>query len=1303
MPFFSFPFLKLVSFTLSCIKSVQNKIVQTVQRITSGSESSRPAVPSTGQEKVQRPEGLGSGLNGSKSNNEEPVPRTTVATMQAYRPYAMDPIEEVDDEGSSIMGPESTISSLVTSTTQPNSYLSSSIGSSLSCAPPSPTLTRSSSLSSGSSFLSTRSSFLGLSGSGTSEKFSNFIWDFSGRRRFQEASALHSILNPHVITAEQRPMSLPTPPATPIYSGANNFPVGDEDDVMSTITVSGSSSETRELVDQFAFIAAAAEEKKKKRVKVIGKDQSGITIQGTYWNQEDTWKEAERENMTAVCLEQWSREGTDKQPENGVTFRIAMNNGVPLDVLEWLKGVTTVMEGCARGLRGELESEDTLWSLVVEMNQRKIFDDIIKRFYQPLKKPEDIEPLSVHIITSRIVPILQQYAAVTGSKSLGQAVSVRDGANCLTRVHKLCERIVEQGHRGDIRLWKELLIQCYHLRRSRTFRAFLFSFQDGYELFRTIQKLGRYRIATQALIDAVRARPQQFLNVEVQAVQPPTYYDLNASIYPDADLRTYLRSILNTWRITTVSKENFEQIRGQFRERCADTPVVHAEMQLVKYYEENPKAQQPTLIGCGKKPCQLCVRFIHLHGKFSVEKTHARISHRWAVPNMRNISPESAEKIGEVLENMAQEMEDSLREIISLGPEKKPKFREVSSSTFASRQDVVPKNAGSRQIADIQHVASWDSGFVDSPSSSSSVNYGRKYSSTETPPPLHRLYHPPPPIPHSPPPLRRRRGILNSLNERFRSQEILNSQTVPSSPSSIAHSMSLLDAEPSSPSSATQTHSMHRASSPTLGWSSRFQRHSIDSPSILRTSLDVPPTPPPDEDNEEIVMPPPIKNMQVYHGSPLSSCVSISEDDPETAPEQQDPSPASSRVSLRTTYNHPIQSRPGSLFSDRRTSRSSQSQSEFESCNQSIGHSRTNSSSSSGVYTLPYQDTIERKQVDVEIVDTTLPPNLDTIKPSGRLPTPPQQYNSIEGEPSSSLDPDDEALISSKPRQTRVTPPKNIPHIIISSTYNNHQKQHNYQGYSSTSSSLLSSLSSSLSSSSTLRSPYPPSLSRRHNRPRLPPAISTPSPPLTPPSPNLNNNPRQANNRLSTASTASTSTATSYSSTSSYLSTTSHIEIPMDPVDYDSDSTTTTTTSTTTTSSTTTGSILSRLRNRHRHRHSRPGTADAAVDGCGGSNRKSITGVKSFLLRAVNKQQRHPAGGGESVSWISLDIGEDLLRGSDRFEVTAQLLPMEKHRVGETARRGNGLVLSHEFDRDEDLLVLDIDFGEAVLRLNIYW
>ena len=118
---------------------------------------------------------------------------------------------------------------------------------------------------------------------------------------------------------------------------------------MSTITVEGGTTPTRHLVDQFAFIADAGVMKKK---KVMAKGKTGSrAIEGSYWGEDDEWRESERENMTAVCMEEWSRAGKRGRIETGVTFRVAMNSGVPADVLEWLKGIAAVMENFAKGCK----------------------------------------------------------------------------------------------------------------------------------------------------------------------------------------------------------------------------------------------------------------------------------------------------------------------------------------------------------------------------------------------------------------------------------------------------------------------------------------------------------------------------------------------------------------------------------------------------------------------------------------------------------------------------------------------------------------------------------------------------------------------------------------------------------------------------------------------------------------------------------------------------------------------------------------------------------------------------------------
>lgn len=1067
------------------------------------------------------------------------------------------------------------------------------------------------------------------------------------------------------------------------------------------------------------------------------------------------------------------------------------------------------------------------------MNSRKIYDDIIKRFYEPVSRTGEAGN-ALPTLTSRVLPILKQYSASTGSKLLGEAVSARDGATCLTKLHKLCERVVEQGRKVDQKLLKELLVQCFHLRRSRTFRAFLFSFQDGYELFRTIQKLGRYRIATQALIDAIRANPGQFNNVEVEPVQPPSSFDVNASIYPDADLKQYLRCLMNTWRITSISKESFEQMKGHFTDRCAELPVVHAEIQLIKYYEENPKEDQPTLIGCSKKPCQVCVRFIHLHGKFQVEKAHARISHRWAIPNIRCKHAETTEKISDILNTISREMEDSLKEIINLGPKEPPRqLREVTKgSTFLSPHDVVPisKNAGARIPVDIQHASSFDSGFVDSPNSSlasfdgATVKdwYGglngiasRDNSIAETPPPLHRLYHPPPPIPNSPPPLRRRRGSPGPLSEEYKIAETFGVRLRPVSTRTTARtSTTLVEGLPSPPPSSPpppipiipSSKLRERASSPTLGWNTRFPRHSIDSPETIGNSLIVPPTPPPEtereqggEEGEEVGPSQSIPNLQVYHGSQSSGLDEIPED-----PQPQNFNRTSTPLDPTFIFFQDRASRPRSVTSTNRSSAISPHRrlSRVASHQRFIPEPQSGSdisppltprnvdiNNSRPLHPQPYSDaggskrsSIERKTVDVEIIDSTSPHRnvVYDIDDIGRLPTPSHnlysRYQDRPHSPGRGKAPRSSLIPPELRQHLRHTPPVDIPHIVITSTSHPHNQHHLLRDqrpppqppetYYSPDSSYLSPTppSSSSSSNSLTSSAYTPSLSRRHNRLRLPPTGS-PSPPLTPPQPSvLAPDPDPPESDLSTTTATfsscsyfSNSTKSSYfsGSSGSYLSSssggsaataTSHISIPIGEALSSREREAESTLRDAYRSS-------SSLRQGYRTSSSRFRRSRGS-DGDGGGGRNTSyfqdirysgsrlsshfssivshppllpepPGLKSFLLRAVNKQQQqlHPAGGGECVSWINLDIGEDLLRGSERFEVSAQLLdPDKRNRRRDRDRdkaqgrdrdrgsvghygggEGNGLVLHHEYDRNADRLVLDIDFGGAVLRLKIYW
>lgn len=64
---------------------------------------------------------------------------------------------------------------------------------------------------------------------------------------------------------------------------------------------------------------------------------------------------------------------------------------------------------------------------------------------------------------------------------------------------------------------------------------------------------------------------------------------------------------------------------------------VHAEIQIVAYYEMNPTSLLPRVICSDKDACYLCNEFIKLHGKFYIPRTHGKLYPGWRVPPLATL------------------------------------------------------------------------------------------------------------------------------------------------------------------------------------------------------------------------------------------------------------------------------------------------------------------------------------------------------------------------------------------------------------------------------------------------------------------------------------------------------------------------------------------------------------------------------------------------------------------------------------------------------------------------------------------
>ncbi|OBT56679.1 hypothetical protein VE04_03553, partial [Pseudogymnoascus sp. 24MN13] len=60
---------------------------------------------------------------------------------------------------------------------------------------------------------------------------------------------------------------------------------------------------------------------------------------------------------------------------------------------------------------------------------------------------------------------------------------------------------------------------------------------------------------------------------------------------------------------------------------------VHAEIQLLFFYELHPHLRRPRIICSSKSACYLCNLFFSLHGVFHIHRSHGRLYEKWTLPD----------------------------------------------------------------------------------------------------------------------------------------------------------------------------------------------------------------------------------------------------------------------------------------------------------------------------------------------------------------------------------------------------------------------------------------------------------------------------------------------------------------------------------------------------------------------------------------------------------------------------------------------------------------------------------------------
>jgi hypothetical protein len=152
-----------------------------------------------------------------------------------------------------------------------------------------------------------------------------------------------------------------------------------------------------------------------------------------------------------------------------------------------------------------------------------------------------------------------------------------------------------------------------------------------------IFKLGRYSIASKALAQLAVEFPALFNPMIVEAVPAPpnTRFAMPKEASP---LTCVLRRVAGGREKEYISRLsriwNALDPEACFRGACSLNLVVHAEMQLVSFYDHNVQCTPSfRFIGVSKKSCYLCRMFLTTHPEsFNISSCHQKLYLAWIPP-----------------------------------------------------------------------------------------------------------------------------------------------------------------------------------------------------------------------------------------------------------------------------------------------------------------------------------------------------------------------------------------------------------------------------------------------------------------------------------------------------------------------------------------------------------------------------------------------------------------------------------------------------------------------------------------------
>lgn len=212
-----------------------------------------------------------------------------------------------------------------------------------------------------------------------------------------------------------------------------------------------------------------------------------------------------------------------------------------------------------------------------------------------------------------------------------------------------------------------IVITCQHVHARRILhqvlaRSRLLNPDAGAKIAVTITKLNRYFSVSRFLLQAAQ-KYSVFSRIRISVIsfRAPKL----ARMELDPTMAGVIDDLLEgPKRRTLTSKLHVESstaIHDCIRQGATLAVPVHAEIQLLFYYENSFSSVPPRIICSSKQACFLCNLFFKIHSRFIIPSTHGRLYEKWALPAAVKSMGENAEgNILTVLESFVSAIDNVL-------------------------------------------------------------------------------------------------------------------------------------------------------------------------------------------------------------------------------------------------------------------------------------------------------------------------------------------------------------------------------------------------------------------------------------------------------------------------------------------------------------------------------------------------------------------------------------------------------------------------------------------------------------------